>query len=144
MAAIFYKRLTRSDIDHKKLAVPTSALPYFLGILQEKHYVDLPVIDWAGQLRHFRIYTRPEDIYKKPVFTKGWPQFVRAKGLREGDEVIFSVNQDGDGRLQYRILVLRRPQLFSLSGDPIIRDFNEPEFIVPDPAAPIYELDLFF
>ncbi|KAK0606108.1 hypothetical protein LWI29_034201 [Acer saccharum] len=136
------KRLTRSDIVHNKLAVPTSALPYFIGILQERHYADLPVIDWTGQVRQFRIYARPA-VYNKPVFTKGWPQFVREKGLREGDEVIFSFNQDGDGGLQYRILVLRRPQLFSLSGDPIIRDFNEPAFIVPDPAAPIYELDLF-
>ncbi|KAK1559860.1 hypothetical protein Q3G72_019154 [Acer saccharum] len=101
---------------------------------------DLPVIDWNGQVRHFRIYTRPGGIYRKPVFTTGWPQFVREKGLRVGDEVIFSLNQDGDGGLQYRILVHRRLQLFSLSGQPIIRDwdFNEPApFIaLPDPAAP--------
>ncbi|KAK1568791.1 hypothetical protein Q3G72_028783 [Acer saccharum] len=71
-----------------------------MGILRERHYADLPVIDWTGQVRHFRIYSRPGGIYRKPVFTTGWPQFVREKGLRVGDEVIFSLNQDGDGGLQ--------------------------------------------
>ncbi|KAK1587104.1 hypothetical protein Q3G72_009566 [Acer saccharum] len=138
MAAIFSKLLTKSDIVHSKLTVPASALPYFMGILQERHYADLTAIDWTGQVWHFRFYTRPDDIHRRPVFTIGWPQFVRARGLGEGDKVSFFENQDGDGGLQYKILVHRPLQRFSLSGEPIIRDgdFNEQASIaLPDPAA---------
>ncbi|KAK0605262.1 hypothetical protein LWI29_024745 [Acer saccharum] len=111
-----------------------------MGILQETHYADLPVIDWStGQVWHFRIYTRPYDIHRRPVFTSGWPQFVRARGLGEGDKVSFFENQDGDGGLPYTILVHRPLQRFSLSDELIIRDwdFNERASIaLPDPAAP--------
>ncbi|KAK4850286.1 hypothetical protein QYF36_005372 [Acer negundo] len=135
MAEIFSKLLTRVDIESPKLVVPTRALRHFMGILEGGHFMNLQVMDWVEQMWNFKLYTRPNGPYRKPVLTKGWAQFVRAKDLREGDELIFSVNGDG-----YRIVVLRRPHRFN-----IIMDVNELEpFIVPDyPAAPIHELDLF-
>ncbi|KAK0590625.1 hypothetical protein LWI29_029610 [Acer saccharum] len=140
MAVTFSKLLRRADINSSKLVVPTGALLHFRRILGGRHYMDLPVMDWVGRLWNFRFYTRPNGPYEKPVFTVGWARFVREKGLREGDELIFSANQDGDGGFQYEILVLRRPHSFTLSGEPIVTDVNEmAPYMVPNHP---YELNL--
>ncbi|KAK0588559.1 hypothetical protein LWI29_002569 [Acer saccharum] len=141
MPVIFSKLLRRADINSPKLVVPASALLHFGRILGGRHYMDLPVMDWVGRLSNFRFWTRPNGPYQKPVFTVGWAPFVREKGLREGDELIFSANQDGDGGFQYEILVQRRPHSFTLSGEPIITDMNEmAPYMVPNHP---YELILF-
>ncbi|KAK1561035.1 hypothetical protein Q3G72_033668 [Acer saccharum] len=142
MDVIFSKLLRRTDINSSKLLVPTRALwRHFRPILGGRHYMDLLVMDWVGGLWNFRLWTRPNGPYEKPVFTVDWAPFVKEKGLREGDELIFFANQDGDGRFQYKILVQRRPHSFTLCGEPIVTDVNEmAPYTVPNHP---YELNLF-
>ncbi|TXG53908.1 hypothetical protein EZV62_019164 [Acer yangbiense] len=145
MAVIFSKLLRKTDINSSKLVVPTDALwSHFRQILGGRHCTGLVVMDWVGGLWNFRLWTRPNGPYEKPVFTVDWARFVKEKGLREGDELIFSANQDGDGGFQYKILVQRRPHSFTLRGEPIVMDVNEiAPYTVPNHPAPTYELNLF-
>ncbi|KAK4857004.1 hypothetical protein QYF36_023562 [Acer negundo] len=64
----------------------------------------------------FRCYKRPNG-HPKPAFTTGWLEFVRAKDLRIGDTVTFSMQEDeagGGGAAQYTI---RAERTIRRSGD---------------------------
>ncbi|KAK9025284.1 hypothetical protein V6N11_038153 [Hibiscus sabdariffa] len=66
---------------------------------------DLRVTDAGGDVWTFRCIWR-DGAYAKPVFSKGWLEFVYAKKLNMYDKVVLYGEKDGDG-VTYRIEVRR-------------------------------------
>ncbi|KAK0599121.1 hypothetical protein LWI29_002590 [Acer saccharum] len=70
-------------------------------------------------------YTRPRG-RKCPVFTIGWRQFVEAKRLQVGDELVFSGHQVAavdheEPEMWYKIHV-ERPSPVTFDGEPVPLD----------------------
>ncbi|KAK0602927.1 hypothetical protein LWI29_038299 [Acer saccharum] len=81
--------------------------------------------DIRGKEWELHYYTRPRG-RKCPVFTTGWRQFVEAKRLQVGDELIFSGHQvaaadHGEPEMQYMIQV-KRPGPVTFNGEPVTLD----------------------
>ncbi|XWS32749.1 hypothetical protein CRYUN_Cryun22dG0016300 [Craigia yunnanensis] len=85
MEMMFSKPLSRTDIS--KLAIPTYSLSTFPPFQDGRHEIELEVWDDDGKMWKFVCSIRKTGKYQKPVFSKGWLDFVRAKGLSVGDEV---------------------------------------------------------
>ncbi|KAK4851394.1 hypothetical protein QYF36_014740 [Acer negundo] len=72
-----------------------------------------------------RYYTRPNGNRICPVFTIGWYLYVKAKGVRVGDQLIFSgcqvVGADGELEMRYKIRVTR-PGPVTFNGEPVPLD----------------------
>ena len=86
---MFSKRLTQTDIS-KRLAIPTDSLSMFPPFQDGRHEIELEVWDddgHDGKIWKFVCSIRKIGNYQKPVFSKVWLDFVRAKGLSVGDEV---------------------------------------------------------
>ncbi|XWS44158.1 hypothetical protein CRYUN_Cryun15aG0020600 [Craigia yunnanensis] len=89
---MFSKRLTQTDIS-KRLAIPTESLSLFPPFEDGgNNEIELGVWDVDddennGKLWKFVCSIRKNGKYKIPVFSKGWLDFVKAKGLSVGDEV---------------------------------------------------------
>ncbi|XVE66905.1 hypothetical protein DITRI_Ditri08aG0117600 [Diplodiscus trichospermus] len=103
---LFSKLLTQTDIE-RRLSVPTNIL-YLLPFLDGDHrYVDLQVKDSSGGLWTFRCICR-DGIYAKPVFSKGWLEFVNAKNLKIHDKVVVYKEKDVEAATPYRIKAKRK------------------------------------
>ncbi|XVE66903.1 hypothetical protein DITRI_Ditri08aG0117400 [Diplodiscus trichospermus] len=63
--------------------------------------------DSSGGLWSFRCICR-DGIYAKPVFSKGWLEFVNAKNLKIDDEVVVYKEKDVEAAVPYRIEVRRK------------------------------------
>ncbi|GKV30566.1 hypothetical protein SLEP1_g39367 [Rubroshorea leprosula] len=103
--ASFEKVLTETDIN-EMLVIPT----HFMNNLPANdggHSVNVTV-DASGVQRTFGYYTR-RDANRRPVFRTGWRNYVRDKGLRAGDRIIFECV---DGFPRYRIRAQRQMFLF--------------------------------
>lgn len=92
---MFSKPLTKTDIS-KRLAIPTSRLPLFPALPSEDGGNEIEMEVWDdnyydgnsnGKLWKFVFKIRNNDKYRKPVFSTGWLDFVRAKGLAVDDVV---------------------------------------------------------
>ncbi|XVF58046.1 hypothetical protein PTKIN_Ptkin07bG0031100 [Pterospermum kingtungense] len=89
---MFSKLLTRTDIS-ERLAIPTQSLPLFPPFEDGGTEIELEVWDDdddennGKMLWKFICSIRSTGKYPKPVFSKGWLSFVKAKGLSVGDEV---------------------------------------------------------
>ncbi|KAK8706633.1 hypothetical protein V6N13_050188 [Hibiscus sabdariffa] len=108
MELIFSKLLTQTDIE-RRLSVPTRIL-YLLHLLDDgdrdgHRSADLRVTDGSGDVWTFRCIWR-DGVYAKPVFSKGWLEFVYAKKLKMYDKVVLYGEKDGGG-VTYRIEVRR-------------------------------------
>ena len=91
--SIFSKRLTQTDIS-KRLAIPTDSLSMFPPFEDGGNEIELEVWDDDGKMRKFVCSIRKTGKYQKPVFSKVWLDFVRAKGLSVGDEVRLYKNEN--------------------------------------------------
>ncbi|MBA0649595.1 hypothetical protein Goklo_017143, partial [Gossypium klotzschianum] len=103
--AIVSKQLRKTDIK-KRLTIPSKSLKYFPS-LAGKHKVTFKARDDSGRSRKFQIYTRKGKRYLKPVLTRGWLDFVRAKELTIGDKIEFyrEEKEQGEG-VMYRVRVV--------------------------------------
>ncbi|KAI9185372.1 hypothetical protein LWI28_006597 [Acer negundo] len=119
----FSKNLGKSDID--KLALPEQTVEHMNPMMNGSHFLDLIVVDARSQEWKLRYYTRPNGNKKSPVFTIGWREFVRAKGLQVEDELTFSGYQvradDGQLKMKFMIDVKRQTMTFN-GGEPITVD----------------------
>ncbi|KAF5743794.1 hypothetical protein HS088_TW08G00382 [Tripterygium wilfordii] len=112
MGVLFEKILSETDTN-KRLSIPTRCLAYFTGSVldQEAYAVELKVKDHQmGYVHTFYCTTRKRG-YKKPVFSKGWVNYVRQRNLRVGDKVVFRREGDGEGGFVYKIEAKRRLRL---------------------------------
>ncbi|EOY02452.1 Uncharacterized protein TCM_016924 [Theobroma cacao] len=92
---MFSKRLTRTAIS-KRLALPTKKLslfPPFDGGYEIELVVWDDDDDVRRQVRKFVCSIRKTG-YPKPVFSRGWLDFVVAKGLTVGDTVTLYKKED--------------------------------------------------
>ncbi|KAK0599721.1 hypothetical protein LWI29_007991 [Acer saccharum] len=90
-----------------------------------RHFLDLMAADIWGQQWPLRYYTRPNGSKICPVFTTGWNQYVDAKGVRVGDQLIFSGHQvaGADGELEMRYMIrVTRPGPVTFNGEPVPLD----------------------
>ncbi|XWS40001.1 hypothetical protein CRYUN_Cryun18bG0102700 [Craigia yunnanensis] len=91
----------------------------FLNIFREANdhrYADLQVKNTSGGLWTFRLICR-DGIYAKPVFSKGWLEFVYAKNLKIYDKVVMYEEKDVRAAVPYIIEVRRK--IMSLMGQDI-------------------------
>ncbi|KAK2640427.1 hypothetical protein Ddye_028222 [Dipteronia dyeriana] len=132
---IFSKLLTISDVT-SGLLIPTEALLHIPIPKGGRHHMGLVVNDSIGQVWKFHLYPNSHDTL---AFTEGWLEFVKAKGVREGDKVIFSTGNNQDGAIlheYYCIVVMRSP--FTFQGEPIYMDVEElPRKRLPIPTTEI-------
>ncbi|GMN42150.1 hypothetical protein TIFTF001_011367 [Ficus carica] len=86
------KRLTESDIG-SRLSVPKEWWDVIRPLFSEdRHEMELRVVDGMGLFWEFRCAVRQKGRYKKPVLqSDGWLQFVNYKGLGAGDMVILKL-----------------------------------------------------
>ncbi|KAK8527855.1 hypothetical protein V6N12_055051 [Hibiscus sabdariffa] len=109
MELMFSKLLTQTDVQIR-LSVPTRILcllPFTDGDAGHR-YADLRVKDGgSGHVWTFRCIWR-DGVYAKPVFSKGWLEFVYAKNLKIYDKVDLYVERDVDeASVAYTIEVRR-------------------------------------
>ncbi|KAL9353783.1 hypothetical protein Peur_051753 [Populus x canadensis] len=108
---LFKKSLSKTDIDHR-MTIPMDSLSAF-QIPKGKYSKDVAVFDIDGRRWRFRCTTRRKDPHPKPVLSSGWIKFVKNRGLKEGDEVIFSVaHSDGAEGPQFGIEARKKLKLF--------------------------------
>ncbi|TXG65231.1 hypothetical protein EZV62_006506 [Acer yangbiense] len=79
--------------DSTKPTLPTEMANHMIPLMNGRHFLDLMAADIWGQQWPLRYYTRPNGSKICPVFTTGWNQYVEAKGVRVGDQLIFSGHQ---------------------------------------------------
>ncbi|KAL1118751.1 hypothetical protein V6Z11_D01G057100 [Gossypium hirsutum] len=96
----FEKCLTEVDVN-KQVAIPSDFvqhLPDYEGGTND---------NFSGA----RCFRKGDD-YPKPVFQKDWRKYVRVKGLRPGDKIIFRVERNGDnGAPIYTIAAQKKIEL---------------------------------
>ncbi|KAB5574433.1 hypothetical protein DKX38_001627 [Salix brachista] len=99
---LFTKVLSPVDTTHR-LTIPAPNLGDF-EFPTGQHAINIEATDTTEQQWTFRLsIRRNNDPNPRPVFTGQWIRFVREKGLRAGDRIVFSRQQaEGDG-VQYRI-----------------------------------------
>ncbi|KAK1584464.1 hypothetical protein Q3G72_033237 [Acer saccharum] len=99
--AIFTKTLSSSDID-RRLTIPGDCASEFPPIHEDRR-IELNVIDESGCPWIFHFARQPAT-NSGIVISSGWPQFVKKKGLKVGDQIIFSKCQDeAGGQWKYKI-----------------------------------------
>ncbi|KAK8486223.1 hypothetical protein V6N13_090256 [Hibiscus sabdariffa] len=103
MELIVVKSLKRTNIQQKRLTLPSKFLESLPPLSGDKHMADFQVRDECGRAWKFRIYTRKRNNKcLKPVLTKGWREFVCSKQLCVGDRVAFYMDKKGDS-VRYRV-----------------------------------------
>ncbi|KAF9690251.1 hypothetical protein SADUNF_Sadunf01G0176200 [Salix dunnii] len=120
---LFEKTLSKTDVEYR-LAIPMDSLSAFQAfqIPEGEYSKKVDFFDNNGCRWSFRYSTRKNDPHPKPVLSSGWIKFVKEKGLKEGDQVIFSVSdRDGAEGLQFGIEARKRIQLSGqvLWSDPL-------------------------
>ncbi|KAF9690260.1 hypothetical protein SADUNF_Sadunf01G0177100 [Salix dunnii] len=103
----FTKLLSPTDTSHR-LTVPMANLGDF-EFPTGQHTINIEATDTTEQQWIFRLsIRRNNNPNPRPVFTGQWIRFVKQKGLRAGDKIVFSRQQiEGDG-VQYRIRAERK------------------------------------
>ncbi|TXG65227.1 hypothetical protein EZV62_006502 [Acer yangbiense] len=117
------KILSKSDIT--KPALSTEMARHMIPLMNGRHFLDLTAADIWGQQWPLRYYTRPNGNRICPVFTTGWHQYVEAKGVRVGDQLIFSGHQvaGADGELEMRYMIrVTRPGPVTFNREPVPLD----------------------
>ncbi|OMP01586.1 hypothetical protein COLO4_11744 [Corchorus olitorius] len=68
----------------------------------------------SGSLWLFRVSVRKNN-YLKPVFSKGWCNFVQSKNLKAGDKVKFYKEEDDQGSgAQFKIKAKKAVKIFGV------------------------------
>ncbi|EEF31712.1 conserved hypothetical protein [Ricinus communis] len=104
---IFGKELTETDVG-KRLAIPISSLKSLPGF-EGKHFLDLKVkYKSMEEPLEFRCSIRKKGIHPKPVFDKGWLEFVHCNDIKVGNWVCF-LQEGGHGdTAKFKIEVKRK------------------------------------
>ncbi|KAF9690271.1 hypothetical protein SADUNF_Sadunf01G0178200 [Salix dunnii] len=104
---LFTKLLSPVDTTHR-LTIPMANLGDF-EFPPGQHAINIEATDTIEQQWTFTLsIRRNNNPNPRPVFTGQWIRFVKEKGLRAGDRIVFSRRQaEGDG-MQYRIRAERK------------------------------------
>ncbi|KAJ6309178.1 hypothetical protein OIU76_018717 [Salix suchowensis] len=104
---LFTKVLSQVDTTNR-MAVPMANLGDF-EFPAGQHAINIEATDTIEQQWTFKLSIRRNDHPNpRPVFSGQWIRFVKEKGLKAGDRIVFSRQQaEGDG-VQYRIRAERK------------------------------------
>ncbi|KAK8562929.1 hypothetical protein V6N13_018520 [Hibiscus sabdariffa] len=89
------KILKRTDV-RVRLSFPTATMREHFKLDRGTRSLDFQARDRHSKVWTFRLCTRKNDGHPKPVLTKGWLDFVKRRGLKVGDKVIFVVHGNLD------------------------------------------------
>ncbi|XP_034924380.1 uncharacterized protein [Populus alba] len=102
---VISKSLSRTDIE-ERLSVPASCLRFF-PMPEGVREIEFQAIDTLGKLWNFKLSCRAGG-HPKPVITGQWLSFVKDKGVKVGDNVTISHQNNGTNEGQYSISVSRK------------------------------------
>ena len=110
--ANFRKTLSETDVE-VRFSVPSKWFEENLfSRFQGKNKLDLPVKDLSGEVQSFGFSVRTKGNHFKPVISRGWRKFVRAKGLKPGNKIIFVMENDPESGTGYKVEVIKEIRLF--------------------------------
>ncbi|KAJ6309174.1 hypothetical protein OIU76_018713 [Salix suchowensis] len=104
---LFTRLLSPVDTTHR-LTIPMANLGDF-EFLTGQHAINIVATDTTEQQWTFTLSIRQNNNpHPTPEFTGQWIQFMKEKGLKVGDRIVFSRQQtEGDG-VQYKIRAERK------------------------------------
>ncbi|KAI9186619.1 hypothetical protein LWI28_019125 [Acer negundo] len=118
MAILFSKELSETDVSHR-LAIPSGKLDQ-IAPLSLGEEVSIAVIDATGHQWSFRLSTRKEGKYLKPVISGNqWRRFVTERNLRKGDKINFYQETIENNEERFRIEIELIGVPFFLFGAPM-------------------------
>ncbi|KAJ9158946.1 hypothetical protein P3X46_024487 [Hevea brasiliensis] len=109
LVVLFTKKLTDTDIKYRMVVPMESYQQDVFQIAEGQLSKKFEVIDMDDNSVKEFICLKRSIGHPKPVFSKGWIGFVKEKQLVEGDEVIFYKEEDGTGRITFKILARKIP-----------------------------------
>ncbi|OMP01592.1 hypothetical protein COLO4_11750 [Corchorus olitorius] len=125
----YRKKLSKTDIG-VRLSFPTECFnEHFATLCDEKGAKGQGWFEATEDINtqkkwKFHLSTRKAShSHPKPVISAGWLPYVRAKRLREGDQIIFHVHKKG-GQTRFTIQALRNFKLFGAQIWNNVEDFN--------------------
>lgn len=118
---LFTKVLKRTHITHQ-LNMPSNSLQFFIHEGQQE--ATFQAMDTTEQTWTFRCAIRREGPYPKPYLSKGWREFVRAKGLREEDRITFYQLMNPENGVGFKIVV-KREEPVKLMGQELTKICKE-------------------
>ncbi|KAJ0083166.1 hypothetical protein Patl1_09621 [Pistacia atlantica] len=99
---IFSKPLSETAIA-KRLCIPIDKLDQLPPFVGSNRVQNLIVEDMEEQGVQWNLRFYVKDNGKQPVFQGQWVDFVKRKQLRVGDEVMFYMVIDANGKLTYKM-----------------------------------------
>ncbi|KAG6755745.1 hypothetical protein POTOM_039150 [Populus tomentosa] len=104
---VMNKILSESDAKNKRLEFPARSLSAF-PMPDGQNSVEFVAFDMNERQWSLKVSTRNEGKYAKPWLKGEWDDYVHQKGLKKGDKVILTVQEEENGERIYRIRAERK------------------------------------
>jgi hypothetical protein len=101
------KVLSNSDTANKRLEFPVRSLPAF-PMPDGQNSMEFVAFDRLQKPWKFKVSIRNEGRYPKPWLNGEWDDYVHQKGLKKGDKVIFTMDDQENGNRIYYIRAERK------------------------------------
>ncbi|KAJ6737895.1 hypothetical protein OIU74_002952 [Salix koriyanagi] len=101
------KLLSNSDTKHKRLEFPARSLPAF-PIPDGQNSMEFVAFDRVQKPWNFKVSIRNQGRYRKPWLSGEWADYVHHKGLRKGDKVIMTTDDEENENKRYHITAVRK------------------------------------
>jgi hypothetical protein len=99
--------LSESDVKNKRMEFPASSLSAF-PMPDGQNSVQFVAFDMNEQQWSLKVSIRNEGKYSKPWLKGEWDDYVHQKGLKKGDKVILTMDEEDNGERIYRIRAERK------------------------------------
>ncbi|KAJ6978549.1 hypothetical protein NC653_026851 [Populus alba x Populus x berolinensis] len=104
---VMNKILSESDAKNKRLEFPARSLSAF-PMPDGQNSVEFVAFDMNERQWSLKVSIRNEGKYAKPWLKGEWDDYVHQKGLKKGDKVILTVQEEENGERIYRIRAERK------------------------------------
>ncbi|KAH8493322.1 hypothetical protein Peur_061853 [Populus x canadensis] len=104
---VMNKILSESDTKNKRLEFPARSLSA-IPIPDGQNSVQFVAFDMQEQQWNLKVSIRNEGRYRKPWLKGEWHDYVHQKGLKKGDKVILTMDEEDNGERIYRIRAERK------------------------------------
>lgn len=99
--------LSESDVKNKRMEFPARSLSAF-PMPDGQNSVQFVAFDMNEQQWSLKVSIRNEGKYSKPWLKGEWDDYVHQKGLKKGDKVILTMDEEENGERIYRIRAERK------------------------------------
>jgi hypothetical protein len=99
---VMNKILSESDAKNKRLEFPARSLSAF-PMPDGQNSVQFVAFDMQEHQWRLKVSIRNEGKYPKPWLKGEWHDYVHQKGLKKGDKVILTMDEEENGERIYRI-----------------------------------------